>query len=346
MKRSSLILLVLAGLTGCALLVWFLYIQPIFIAGNVQWPDEEKYFTIPTGTTFQQLLNQLEKEDILADTASFRRCAAYLHYGDQVKPGKYLLQDNWSNLTFIRLLRSGAQSPIKLVIHNVRTLDELAGKIGQQLELDSTDMTDALSMSRSLVPEATPGEDSLLCLFLPNTYEVYWTITAQELLERMWKEYNRFWTEARKSLAQQTGFTPNQIYILASIVEKETLASAEKSIIAGVYLNRLHQGIPLQADPTVVFAKGDFTTGRVLFKDLEIDSPYNTYIYSGLPPGPICIPEPSTIDATLKAENHDYIYFCAKPDQSGRHTFAKTLAAHNENARVYQNWLNQNRIFR
>lgn len=346
MSRFRWFLLVLAGLVFCGLSLWFLYIHPIFFSGNVHWPDQEERLIVRTGTTFQELLNQLGDQKIVGDTASFRRCAKYLNFGAKIKPGQFELKDGWSNVTLIRFLRSGAQSPIKLVIHNVRTLDELTGKIGQQLEVDSLDIDQALKNIRTILPEASLGEDSLMCLFLPNTYEVYWTIKPDELLQRMWKEYNRFWTDERKALAYQTGFTPNQIYILASIVEKETLASAEKSTIAGVYLNRLHSGIPLQADPTVVFAKGDFTTGRVLFKDLEIDSPYNTYMYSGLPPGPICMPEPSTINATLLAEKHDYIYFCAKADQSGRHAFAKTLAAHNENARVYQQWLNQNKIYR
>ncbi len=346
MRRFWWILLFLVGLISCGLSFWFLYVHPVFFAANVQWPEKKERLVIRTGTTFQELLDQLGELKIIRDTSTFRRCANYLNFGAKIKPGKYEVNDGWSNMILIRLLRSGAQSPIKMVIHNVRTLDELTGKIAQQLEVDSLDIDQALKNSRTILPDASPGEDSLLCLFLPNTYEVYWTIKPDELLRRMWKEYNRFWSAERKDQALQIGYTPNQIYILASIVEKETLASAEKSTIAGVYVNRLHDGIPLQADPTVVFAKGDFSTGRVLFKDLEIDSPYNTYLYAGLPPGPICMPEPSTIDATLHAEKHNYIYFCAKSDRSGRHVFAKTLAAHNENARVYQQWLNQNKIFK
>ncbi|MCF8236573.1 MAG: endolytic transglycosylase MltG [Saprospiraceae bacterium] len=347
MRRWFLIVVfALVALLMGGLLIYSQYIEPVFFAPNVQMSPSTQRLSIRTGTTFEGLVRQLDSLGIIADTASFTSCARYLKYGARVRPGQYRLEDGWSNLTLVRLLRSGAQSPIKLVIHNVRTLDELAGKIGHQIEPDSLEIWDAFRNSRQIIPESSAGEDSLMCLFLPNTYEVYWTIKPEELLVRMVEEYNRFWTPERIEQATQAGYTPNQIYILASIVEKETLVKDEKATIARVYLNRLERGIPLQADPTVVFAKGDFSTGRVLFSDLEIDSPYNTYKYPGLPPGPICMPEPGTILATLQAEKHEYIYFCAKPDRSGRHTFARTLAAHNANARNYQHWLNEQRIFR
>ncbi len=347
MRRWFLIVVfALVALLVGGLLVYSQYIQPVFFAPNVTVYKSSQRLSIRTGTSFQALVHQLDSLGIIADTSSFTSCAQYLKYGARVRPGQYLLEDGWSNLTLVRLLRAGAQTPIKLVIHNVRTLDELAGKIGKQIEPDSLEIWEAFIQSREIIPQATPGEDSMMCLFLPNTYEVYWTIKPDELLERMVKEYDRFWTTERRLQATRSGYTPNQIYILASIVEKETLVSDEKATIAGVYLNRLERGIPLQADPTVVFAKGDFSTGRVLFRDLEIDSPYNTYLYPGLPPGPICMPEPGTILATLQAEQHSYIYFCAKPDRSGRHAFARTLAAHNDNARSYQRWLNEQRIFR
>ncbi len=347
MRRWFLILVfALVALLMGGLLIYTQYVQPVFFSPNVQLSEPKEKLFIRTGTSFQALVHQLDSLNILEDTASFTSCARYLKYGARVRPGQYVLEDGWNNLTLVRLLRAGAQSPIKLVIHNVRTLDELAGKIGRQIEPDSLEILEAFHHSREIIPDASPGEDSLMCLFLPNTYEVYWTITASELLERMVKEYDRFWTPERQQLANKAGYTPNQIYILASIVEKETLVRDEKATIAGVYLNRLARGIPLQADPTVVFARGDFSAGRVLFSDLEIDSPYNTYKYPGLPPGPICMPEPGTIQATLQAEQHGYIYFCAKADRSGRHAFARTLAAHNENARTYQRWLNEQRIFR
>ncbi|MCB0693133.1 MAG: endolytic transglycosylase MltG [Lewinellaceae bacterium] len=334
-----------AGLALAAALGWFFVIQPVFLSGNTAFTQDEQRFNIPEGTVFDTLLLRLEKEGIIRDISSFRQCARFLEYGQRIRPGSYLIRQGESNLTIVRMLRAGNQTPVKLIIHNLRTLEDLAGRISTQIECDSLRALEAFRRSRAILPDISPGEDSLLCLFIPNTYEVYWNISPEQLMERMADEYDRFWTSDRTSMATSAGLTPNQIYILASIVEKETLVQDEKSTIAGVYMNRLRQGIPLQADPTVVFARQDFSARRVLFSDLEIDSPYNTYKYAGLPPGPICMPQQSTLLATLNAEQHQYIYFCAKADGSGRHAFAKTLAAHNRNARDYQQWLNARQIY-
>lgn len=338
-------LMLITGLALATALSWFLFIQPVFLRGNTAFNEENKRINISEGTEFDALIEHLAENGIVRDMSTFKQCARLLKYGQRIRPGSYLIPQGASNLSMVRQLRAGNQTPVKLIIHNLRTLEDMAGRISSQVDIDSLQLLSTFQRSRQILPEVNPGEDSLLCLFLPNTYEVYWNITPENLMKRMASEYERFWTTERISRAREAGLTPDQIYILASIVEKETLVQDEKSTIAGVYLNRLRKGIPLQADPTVVFARQDFSARRVLFSDLEIDSPYNTYKYAGLPPGPICMPQQSTILATLNAEQHDYIYFCARADGSGRHAFARTLAAHNQNARDYQHWLNTQRIF-
>jgi UPF0755 protein len=194
------------------------------------------------------------------------------------------------------------------------------------------------------LPDSDFREETLLSLFIPNTYETWWNLSARKLMERMEHEHDRFGNEKRRAAAEALSMTPVEVYTLASIVESETQAQDERATIAGVYHNRLRQGIPLQADPTIRFAVGDMSIRRVLFRHLEIDSPYNTYRNAGLPPGPIAMPTIQSIDAVLFPEKHEYIFFCAKPGYDGRHLFARTHAAHAENARVYQAWLDEQGI--
>jgi UPF0755 protein len=200
-------------------------------------------------------------------------------------------------------------------------------------------------MDQEVLSELGYTPENIMSLFIPNTYQVYWNTSPQNLLKRLQVENDAFWAKKnRREKAKSLGLSTQEVYTLASIVEKESLVMDEKPIIAGVYLNRLKKGMLLQADPTVVFAVGDFSIQRVLNKHLAIDSPYNTYKNVGLPPGPICMPSISSIDGVLNAEKHNYIFFCAKPNSGGRHAFANTLAGHNRNAAIYRNWLQANQI--
>ncbi len=342
-QKFILGLVVLVTGTGLALAGW-LYL--VFLAPNIQLHSEEDLLFIPTGATYPQVSDSLAIHGFLKDKQRFERVASLLDYPRLVKPGKYRIRAGMSNLQLVRLLRSGQQEPVRLTLHQARTVEELAGKMAARLEPDSAEILQAFVRLRDFAPDIPLGEDSALCLVIPNTYEVWWNISPSGILDRLWKENQRFWHPERLEKAKRLGLTPVQVYILASIVEKETRVVAEKSTLAGVYLNRLRIGMPLQADPTVVFALGDFSRERVLHSDLSFDSPYNTYLYNGLPPGPICMPEINSIQAVLEAEQHEYLYFCARADNSGAHVFARTLEAHAANARRFRKWLDEKGILR
>ena len=243
------------------------------------------------------------------------------------------------------MLRSGSQTPVRFTFNNIRTLEQLASRIDEQLELDSLDFISAVNNNDSL-KELGFNSHNYASLFIPNTYELYWNIDADEFVEKMINEYKRFWNEERRHKADNLKLKPIEVSILASIVDKETTKISEMPRIAGVYLNRLKKNWLLQADPTLVFAIGDFEIKRVLDVHKEIESPYNTYKYIGLPPGPICIPSIAAIDAVLNAEKHKYFYFCAKDDLSGYHVFARNIREHNVNANKYRKALNKKRIWK
>lgn len=240
-----------------------------------------------------------------------------------------------SNNELINMLRSGKQEPVKVTFNNIRSREEFAGKISRQLEADSLSVIHLLMDDKYLEQFGTNALNSL-ALFIPNTYEFYWNTTAEMFINRMAREYDKFWNQIRRMKCRETGLTRRQVSILASIIEKETSKEIEKPSIAGVYMNRLRKGWPLQADPTIIFAWNDYNIKRVLTKHTRINSPYNTYIYTGLPPGPICLPSIGSIDAVLNFEHHDYMYFCAKDDLGGFHVFSRTLSEHNRNAKKYQ----------
>ena len=260
-----------------------------------------------------------------------------MNYRDEnLKPGLYEITRDFSLVGLIRHLRSGRQKPVNVVINSVRTPEELSGKITAVLEIDSLTFLEHIRGQLN---------DTFLTNFIPNTYSIYWNISPKELVLRMIREKDNFWNnQNRKLKAKQMGFSPAQVYTLASIVEKETTLNSERKAIASVYLNRLKKGMKLQADPTVVFANGDFTIRRVLNRHLALDSPYNTYKYEGLPPGPICMPSIASIDAVLEADKTNYIFFCAKPGYQSGHAFASTLREHNRNARTYRLWLQEEGI--
>lgn len=267
-------------------------------------------------------------------------CATLMGYGSHVHVGKYTTGKGIGSFALARNLRGGRQAVVELVIPVVHTIDDLAGRLAQQLGADSLTFDRAFNDEAAL-KELGFNKTSVACLFIPNTYEVYWDITPQKLLKRMKKEYDAFWTSSRKAQAKAAGLTSNEVYILASIVEQESTNEQERPMIAGMYLNRLHQGMKLQADPTVKYALHDFGLRRIMHNHLTVDSPYNTYRYEGLPIGPICIPSLNAIKSVLNYAHHDYIYMCAKEDFSGTHNFAATYEEHMANAKRYADALNE-----
>lgn len=303
------------------------------------------YIYIPTNANYIDVTNILYVNNFIINRASFEWVAEKKNYANHVKPGKYKLYANMNNNALVNLLRSGKQEPIQLVFNKVRVKERFAGIIANQIELDSVSLVKKL-YDATYLKRFDKNTETAMTLFIPNTYEFYWNTTVDEFIDRMYVEYKRFWSDSRLKKAAKLNMSADEVTILASIVEEETIKGDEKPAVAGVYLNRIRKGMRLQADPTVRFAVGDFEIKRILNKHLEIDSPYNTYRRAGLPPGPICIPTISSIDAVLNYEKHSYIYFCAKDDFSGYHAFAKTLKQHNRNAEKYRSVLNRNRIYR
>lgn len=294
---------------------------------------------VPTGAGFGQLMDSLTAGGLLADPAAFARIAAGRGLDKSLKPGRYQVQAGMTNAALINRIRGGMQSPVRVTFNNIRTADRLAGVVSRQLEVDSLTLlralrSDSVAAAYGYTVATFPG------MFLPDTYEMYWNSSAGDFLDRMKRESDRFW-ERRADRLAASGLSRDEAMTLASIVYEETKKRDEMPRVAGVYRNRLRIGMPLQADPTVKFALGDFSIRRVLFKHLGIDSPYNTYKHAGLPPGPICMPSIAAVDAVLNAEKHDYLYFCARDDLSGYHNFARTLAEHNRNAQAYARALNR-----
>jgi UPF0755 protein len=325
------------------------YFYQVAKAPNLQVEKEDRYLLIPTGATYRTVIDSLKATQILHDELSFSFLAKLLKYQENVRPGRYLIERNMSNMKAIRMLRAGRQTPAKVTFTNIRLKEALPGKICRNLEADSTKFS-ALINDSAVVAKYGFDTTSIMCMFLPNTYEMYWNTSADELLDRMHEEYTHFWTEARKQKAAAIGFTPIQVSILASIVEAEQSKWAdERPRIAGLYLNRMKASETdhkLQADPTLIFAMKDFTIKRVLNVHKQVNSPYNTYKYKGLPPGPINLPSIQSIDAVLNYEKHDYLYMCAKEDFSGYHNFAVTYDEHLKNARLFQAALNARNIMK
>lgn len=272
-----------------------------------------------------------------------RLAVQLLQYEDRVRPGCYDVGSGQCAFNVIRRLRAGDQFPIRLTIPQTWTKEQLAARLSRQLMADSASLASLFNDPEALKAYETRPE-MLVSLFVPDTYEVYWTITPEALLKRMAKEYKAYWTAERKALAEQQGLTPDEVAVLASIVDKETTNVDEMPMVAGMYLNRLRTNMPLQADPTVKFALGNFALRRLYNSHLACDNPYNTYKYTGLPPGPICVPSPQAINAVLHPAQHNYLYMCAKEDFSSAHNFAVTYAEHLANARRYQQALNQRNI--
>ncbi|PCJ88446.1 MAG: aminodeoxychorismate lyase [Flavobacteriales bacterium] len=305
---------------------------------------ETDFLYIPTGSELKDVVNLLYEKNYVINRNSFEWWAEKKKY-KTIKPGRYLIRADMSNDELIALLRSGEQVPINVIFNNIRLKQDLAGVIGRQLEADSVKFLQLLSDEEIAIKYGFTAE-SFLCMFIPNTYEFYWNTSSEEFAEKIAKEYKKFWNDSRKKKAKKLNLTQTEVSVLAAIVQKETKMNDEKPRVAGVYLNRLKKEMLLQADPTLIFALGKFDIHRVLNKHKKIDSPYNTYMHKGLPPGPITLPEISSIDAVLNSEQHDYLYFCAKSDFSGYHNFAKTYSQHKQNARKFQRALNKKGVYK
>jgi len=343
MKRQKILALLI--IVGTMLLVTFsFYGYQAVYTPNVLVDESDRVLLIPTGTTFSQIQDRLHDEGYVNDLLSFSTLAKLMKYDHYVKPGRYLLRSNMSNIEAIRLLRSGEQTPVNVTFNNIRLKPELAERLCENLEADEEQLL-ALLNDEKFVKQYGFSTENILTMFLPNTYEFYWTTSEEELFERFHQEYQSFWSEQRLAKANTLDMNPKEVGVLASIVESETNKPDEAPKVAGLYINRLQRKIALQADPTLVYAAGDFTIKRVLNKHKEIDSPYNTYKYAGLPPGPIRVPSINAIDAVLNYEDHNYLYMCAREDFSGYHNFATNLSTHLANARRYQRALSQAGIY-
>ena len=336
----------IAAVAGSALLmIHLLLVYGLFICPNILVEKPGKQLDIPHGMDFKALKNTLQQHGYVSNLASFSRVARLVHYDRKMIPGAYQLETNMSTWKAIQVLKTGAQKPVKIVLHHVRTKEELAAKITQNIEINAADFKKLLDDS-AFVSQYGFNLDNVMTMFIPNTYEVYWTITPEALFSRMHKEYQRFWNTSRRSQAKYLKLTPIDIAILASIVQSETNKAEEASLIAGVYINRLRKKIALQSCPTLLYILGDPSARRVLHKYKALDSPYNTYKYQGLPPGPISLPTIAMIDAVLNSTSSDYLYFSAKEDFSGYHHFTRSYKEHLCNARRYQKVLNQARVYR
>jgi len=312
---------------------------------NIRPDKHGQAIYIPTGASYEQVIDTIESNLNIKNKKVLDWLAKKKNYPALIRPGRYIIDKDLSYNGLINLLRSGKQVPVKITFSNVRTLNQIAGKIGKSIEADSTHIIDFLCDEANYTSEGF-SKENIISLFIPNTYEFYWNTDAKGLYERMLKEYRLFWNDQRLSRAREEGLKPNEVSILASIIDDEVTKPDEKTRIAGVYLNRLKRGIPLQACPTIKYALNDFTITRVLKKYLEVDSPYNTYKHSGFPPGPIGCPTIEGIDAVLNAEQNDFLYFAAKADFSGYHNFSRTLSEHNRYALLYQKELDKRKIFK
>lgn len=341
MKKKKIITIVISVLAVFLLagLIFGLSIYNKINSSAFEEKQDKILVYIDNKKDYKELLEQLHTNK-LKDEAFFNNLAGYMKYPENIKSGRYIVDADISYLNLVRLLRSGKQTPVKLTFNNVRLKEQLVERIGEQLMFEPDSLLSRLT--NPIVAESF-GFDTVtfVSMFIPNTYEIYWDTSVDSFLKRMKTEYDKFWNEDRKAKAKNIGLSPEEVSVLSSIVEEETANIKEYPIVAGLYINRLHKGILLQADPTVKFAVGDVTLNRILYKHLEVDSPYNTYKYFGLPPGPIRIPSIQGIDAVLNYKKHNYLYMCAKEDFSGTHNFATTLSEHNRNARKYQDALNR-----
>jgi UPF0755 protein len=344
--KKILLITALLGLVALGIFSYIIY-NKIF-SPNTVFEDETTTVFIPTGANYESLLDSLKPK--LKDLNAFDLVAQKMDFSLNVKAGKFILGKNMSNYQIVKVLR-GSSIPVRVIFNNQERLENLAGRIATQIEADSSDLIQAM-MDEEFLSENNFTKANALSMYIPNQYEFYWNTSAEGYRDRMLKEYQIFWTPQRLKKAKEINLTPSEVTVIASIVQKETAKTDERPRVAGVYVNRYKNGWKLDADPTVIYAlklqKGDFDTviKRVLYKDLTINSPYNTYLYKELPPGPIAMPDISSIDAVLNYEAHKYFFFVADVENFGYHKFAETLAQHNRNKRAYVRWINQQGINR
>lgn len=344
--KKIILFIVLAGLVGGGLFAFKVY-NAIFTP-NTSFNNEEAFVYVASDATFEDVKGSLDP--LLTDMETFEQIAERKGYSANVKAGKYAIKKGMNNNEIINTLRS-RNLPIKLAFNNQERVHDLAGRIASQIEADSLSLLQAFQDEKFLSDNGF-NDDTKLSMYLPNSYEFFWNTSAAEFRDRMLKEYKAFWNASRLEKAKRLNLSPNEVSALASIVHKETAKVDERPKVAGLYLNRVRKRMFLQADPTVIYAikksTGNYDTiiKRVLYKDLEVDSPYNTYKYIGIPPGPITMPDISAIDGILNAEKHNYLYMVANVQNFGYHKFAESLAQHNQNKVQYIRWINEQNITR
>ena len=340
------IIIYLLGLLIIAAMAIGYLLYTVIYKPNV-WLNEKEHLAIfiPTNSDFNKVKSILYEHGIIINRKNFEWLAKQKKYPENIKAGKFIITEGMSNDELINHLRSGLNVPVHLIFNNIRTKEQLAERISKQIEADGDSILSLLN-DTNYIKKFGLTSQTITSIFIPNTYEFFWNTNAKQFIERMYSESKRFWTDKRKAKAEELNMSPIEVITLASIIEQETSKNDEKPVVAGLYLNRLKKGIKLQADPTIKYAIGDFTVKRILNKDLKIDSPYNTYLYAGLPPGPIRIPSIQGIDAVLNYKKHNYLYMCAKEDFSGYHNFSATLKQHNIYAARYRKALREKKIWR
>ena len=341
-KKIILALLFITMIAGAS--IGYSYYNKIY-KGNIV---ENGFLYIPTNATYEQTIDLIAP--FLENSDSFSWVAEQKNYPNKIRAGKYQLKSGMSNNELVNLLRSGNQTPVKVSFNNQDTVEKLSGRIAEQIEADSTSILNAI-MDANFLKQHELTKANVLGIFVPNSYEFFWNTSAEKFRDRFIKEFDVFWNESRMAKAKKLNFTRHEVITLASIVQKETAQASERPLVAGLYLNRIRDGWPLGADPTIIFALKqkygqDKVYKRVLTKDLSIDSPYNTYTNRGVPPALIAMPDISSIDAVLNDKRHEYYYMCASVTKLGYHEFAKTLAQHNVNASKYHRWVNKQGINR
>ena len=344
--KKILLTVVLLGLVGMAGFSYYVY-QNIFTP-NTGFNNPQAHVFIPTGATFKMV--QEELSPLLKDMNTFVAVAQRKGYSSNIKAGHFIIKKGSNNNEIINSIRSG-NIPVTIKFNNQERLEDLAGHLAKQIELDSASLLDTM-LDVDFLKVSGFTQDTALGMYIANSYEVYWNTSPKAFCQKMLKEYNAFWNTSRVAKAKAISLSKDQVMALAAIVQKETAMIQERPMVAGLYLNRLKKGMLLQADPTVIFAKKKTENNfkqvikRVLFKDLKIASPYNTYKYSGVPPGPITMPDVSAIDGVLNYKKHGFYFMVADVENFGYHKFAKTLSAHNRNKKQYVNWINKQGVKR
>lgn len=344
--KKIIVVIALLGVVGGGLFVYNFY--NVFFAPNTAFNNDRAYLYIKSDASFDDVMADLTP--LLKNANNFETTARKKGYNQNIRGGKYALKKGMNSNDIVNTLRS-QNLPVRISFNNQERIENLAGRIAQQLEGDSIAFLTAFT-NEAFFKKSGFNSDNALAMYIPNSYEFFWNTSPERFRDRMLAEYRKFWNEDRLSKAKALGYTPEEVIALAAIVHKETVKIDERPRVAGVYINRLRKGIRLQADPTVIFGMKKSTNDfdqvikRVLYKDLELDSPYNTYKYAGLPPGPISMPDISAVDAVLNAEKHNFLFFVVDIENFGYHKFAETLAQHNANKRHYVSWINKQKIMR